>query len=140
MDSSNSIYTGFKFEENGHPALAVINSNLKHLKERYAYKYAVFIQIIPDTFNAMGHPEAEEYDYLSNIEKEIIEYLETQTESLHVGHTTLYRKREIIFYTKATEQVKSFLNYYLPTVERENTFDIKLDEEWENVSGFYEQL
>ncbi|HVG40829.1 MAG TPA: DUF695 domain-containing protein [Chitinophagaceae bacterium] len=140
MESKNAIYTGFQFEVNGYPALAVINTDLKNLEDKASYSYSVFIEVIPDVFNEMGHPEGEEYDRLTEIEKEIMEYLEGQTESVHVGHTTVYRKREIIFYTKEPEKVRSFLNYYLPESGKEASFDIESDPAWEDVSGFYEQI
>ena len=140
MKSENATYTGFEFEIEGYPALAIINADLKGLKDKFQYLYSVFIQIIPDTFNENGHPEGEEYEYLNEVEKKIIEYMEEQTESLHVGHTTLYRAREIIFYTKNRNEVEAFLEFFLPNIERESSFDIEQDPEWESVSAFYELL
>jgi hypothetical protein len=140
MKSSNSVYTGFEFEADGFPALAIINKDLKEFAEKSAYRDSVFIEIIPDRFNELGQPEVEEYDYLNDIEKDIIEYLESQTKTVHVGHTTLFRKREIIFYTAEAEKVQSFLEHFLPTVERENYFEIEEDTRWENVSAFYDLL
>ncbi|MEO6069222.1 MAG: DUF695 domain-containing protein [Chitinophagaceae bacterium] len=140
MDSSNATYSGFQFEDNGHPAVAIINSDLKNFSDKSDYNYSVFIEIIPDVYNEMGHPEGAEYDQLTKIEKEIIEYLEGQTKSVHIGHTTAYRKREIIFYTGEPEQVRSFLNYFLAESGRETFFEIESDPAWEDVSGFYEQL
>jgi hypothetical protein len=140
MNSNNSTYTGFKFEMDGFPALAIINSDLKKLEQRFDYGYSVFIEIIPDVYNEDGHPEDAEFEYLLEIEKKIIEYLESETSTLHVGHITQYRKREIIFYTKKPEPVNDFLNYFLPTIEREHSFEIEPDKEWEQVAGFYEQL
>ena len=140
MKSETATYTGFEFEVDGFPALAIINSDLKKLENKSQYPYSVFIQIIPDRFNENGHPEEEEYDYLNEVEKKIIEYLEEQTQSVHVGHTTIYRAREIIFYTKDREVVETFLEFFLETVERENSFEIEDDAEWENVSAFYELL
>jgi hypothetical protein len=66
--------------------------------------------------------------------------LESQTRSVHVGHTTVYRRREIIFYTKDPEPVQAFLEHYLSTIERENSFEIESDKDWQNVSAFYELL
>ena len=140
MNSNKSTYSGFKFEMDGFPALAIINTDLKNNSERAQYGYSVFIEIVPDSFDENGHPDEAEFDYLLDIEKKIIEYLESQTETVHVGHTTLFRKREIIFYTKKPEPVNDFLNYFLPTIERENNFEIEPDAEWENVQAFYEQL
>lgn len=139
MKSESATYTGFEFEVDGYPALAIINSNLKNA-EWQKYPYSVFIQISPDTYNENGHPEGEEHDYLNEIEKKIIEYLETQTQTVHVGHTTVYRSREIIFYTKDKEAVESFLEHFLSTIERENNFEVEQDEDWANVSAFYELL
>ncbi len=140
MNSEKATYTGFEFEVEGHPAVAIINMDLKMLENKSAYPYSVFITMIPDSFNENGHPINEEYDYLNEVEKQIISYLESQTESLHVGHTTLYRAREIIFYTKDRNGVESFLEVYLPTTEREHDFEIESDPEWNNVSAFYELL
>ena len=140
MSSNNSNYTGFKFEMDGFPALAIINTDLKDREDRFQYSYSVFIEIIPDTFDENGHPDEAEFDYLLDAEKKIIEYLEGQTETVHVGHTTIFRKREIIFYTKKPEPVNDFLNFFLPTIERENNFEIEADGEWENVKAFYDQL
>jgi hypothetical protein len=140
MKSSNATYSGFEFEVDGYPALAIINSDLKKLENKSQYPYSVFIELVPDSFNENGHPEDEEYDYLNDVEKKIIEYLEDQTQTVHVGHTTLYRTREIIFYTKDREAVSNFLESFLETIERESSFDIEEDSNWENVSAFYELL
>lgn len=140
MKSTNATYTGFEFEIDGYPALAIINSDLKKMTDKTQYPYSVFIEIVPDTFNENGHPEEEEYDYLNEIEKKIIEYLEEHTQTVHVGHTTVYRAREIIFYTKEREAVENFLSFFLENIERENSFEIEQDEDWENVSAFYELL
>ena len=59
---------------------------------------------------------------------------------MHVGHITMYRSREIIFYTKDVEVVEKFLDYFLSTIERESSFDIEQDSDWDNVSTFYELL
>jgi len=140
MKSTNATYTGFEFEVDGFPAIAIINADLKNIKDRSAYANSVFIEIIPDAINEFGQPQQEEHDYLVEVEKKMIEYLEGQTQTVHVGHTTLYRKREIIFYTKEPQKVEGFLEYFLSTIERESRFEMEQDEEWENVSAFYELL
>lgn len=139
MKSENSTYTGFEFETEGYSAFAVINIDLKNA-DRQQYPYSVFIQLIPDSYNKNGHPSEEEDEYLIDIEKTIIEYLETQTQSVHVGHVTAYRSRQIIFYTKDNEAVENFLDYFLSTIERESSFDVEQDPDWDNVSAFYELL
>lgn len=139
MKSEKATYTGFEFEVDNYPALAIINSDLKNI-ERSKYPYSVFITIIPDSFNENGHPEGEEYDYLNEIEKSIITYLEEQTQTVHVGHTTVYRAREIIFYTKDREVVETFLEHFLPATERQCDYEIEDDREWSNVSAFYELI
>src|ERR1043165_7876404 len=140
MNSKTSTYTGFEFEVEGFPAIAIINKDLKDAAIHAGYPYSVFVEIIPDSFNEYGHPTETEFDYLTEVENKMIDYLEKQTTTVHVGHTTLYRKREIIFYTKEAEKVEGFLSYFLTTIERENYFEIEADKEWENVSAFYELL
>jgi hypothetical protein len=140
MSSKTATYTGFEFEVEGFPALAIINKNLADKTVQAGYPTAVLIEIIPDTYNEFGHPEEKEYDYLLDVEKKMIEYLEEQTATVHVGHTTAFRKREIIFYTKEVDKVDGFLNYYLSTIERENFYEMESDPEWNNVSAFYELL
>ncbi|HET7896352.1 MAG TPA: DUF695 domain-containing protein [Flavisolibacter sp.] len=140
MSSKTATYTGFEFEVEGFPALAIINKDLADKNVQVVYPNAVLIEIIPDSYNEFGHPEEKEYDYLLDVEKKMIEYLEEQTETVHVGHTTAFRKREVIFYTKDADKVDGFLNYYLSTIERENFYEIEADPEWKNVSAFYELL
>jgi len=140
MKSESSTYTGFEFEVDGYPAMAIINTDLKNLENRFAYNYSVFISIIPDAVNENGHPTEPEYEYLNEVEKDMIAYLENQTETVHVGHTTVFRGREIIFYTKDKELVDLFLENFLPGIERESSFDVEPDPEWENVEGFYELI
>jgi hypothetical protein len=140
MKSTDATYTGFEFEVEGFPAIAIINTDLKNLESRAQYGHSVFVDILPETFNENGHPDEKEYDYLIEVEKKMIEYLEGQTETVHVGHTTLYRKREVIFYTREPEKVEGFLEYFLSTIERENSFEVESDTAWENVAGFYELL
>jgi hypothetical protein len=139
MKSNNATYTGFEFEAEGYPAVAIINTDLRDLN-RAEYPYSVLISIVPDSYNEYGHPEGEEYDYLLDIEKIMIGYLEESTRTVHVGHTTLYRLREVIFYTKDREAVEQYLDNYLPAIERESSFQVEHDPEWVSVSDFYELL
>lgn len=140
MNSKTATYTGFQFEVDGLPALAIVNADVKSLENRSEYNYAVFIDIEPIEYNENGHPEGEEYEYLIEVEKNILENLEVEGETIHIGHTTLPLKREIILYTKVPQKVEDFLNVYLPKIKRESYFEIMEDERWENVEGFYEQL
>ena len=140
MNSEKATYTGFEFEVDGYPALAIINADLKQPESRSRYDHCVFIDIVPDNINENGHPDEDEYDYLIQVEKNIIAYLEEQTETVHVGHTTVYRKREIIFYTKEPEKVEAFLDHFLSQVEREYAIDIEPDADWEQVSAFYDLI
>ena len=140
MSSSSATYTGFEFDVEGFPAIAIINKDLNNRDLQSAHPHSVFIELVPDTMNEYGHPQQEEYDYLVEAEQKMIEYLESQTLSVHVGHVTLYRMLQIIFYTKEPEKVEGFLNYFLSTIERENNLEIEADPEWESVSAFYELL
>jgi len=110
MKSESAIYTGFEFEVDGFPAFAIINTDLKNANKKQ-YPYSVFIQIIPDACNESGHPEEQEDEYLVETEKKIIEYLESQTQTVHVGHVTIFRSREIIFYTNDIQVVENFQNF-----------------------------
>jgi hypothetical protein len=139
MKSETSIYTGFEFEADGFPAFAIINTDLKNTNKK-EYPYSVFVRIVPDSFNENGQPEQAEDEYLVEIEKKIIEYLETQTRSVHVGHVTIFRSREIVFYTNDDGVVTTFLNHFLATIERESDFEIEEDENWDNVAAFYDLL
>ena len=140
MKSETATYTGFEFEVEGYPALVIINADLKKIEDKSQYPHSVFIGIVPDNYNDFGHPVGEEYEYLNEVEKKIIHYLEEQTHTVHVGHTTIYRMREVIFYTSEKDEVESFLNSFLETIGRETTFEIEEDSEWENVSAFYDMI
>ena len=139
MKSDKATYTGFEFEVEGYPAMAIINTDLKNI-DRTRYNYSVFITIVPDSYNEYGHPVGEEYDFLNEIEKSIISYLEEQTQTVHVGHTTIFRAREIILYTKEDLAVENFLEHFLPATERVTSYEIEEDPDWNNVSAFYELI
>jgi len=139
MKSESATYTGFEFEADGYPAFAIINTDLKGVQKEQ-FPYSVFIQVVPDNYNENGHPEEEEDEYLVEIEKKIIEYLESQTRSVHVGHVTSFRSREIIFYTNDEGVVETFLDHFLSTIERESSFETEEDLTWNNVSTFYDLL
>jgi hypothetical protein len=140
MSSSTSTYTGFEFDVDGFPAVAIINKDLADQSKQARYSNAVFIELTPDVYNEFGHPEQAEYDYLVEAEKKMIDYLEGQTQTVHVGHVTLNRKLQIIFYTAEPDKVEGFLNYFLETIERQTHLETERDTEWEGVSAFYELL
>ena len=138
--SNTTTYTGFEFEAEGFPAIAIINKDLSERDKQKDYSTVLFIEIVPDAYNDYGHPEQAEYDYLVEMEKKMIDYLEGQTQTVHVGHVTMYRLLQIIFYTKEAEKAEGFLNYFLSTIERQTSLETEQDPEWENVSAFYELL
>lgn len=140
MSHKTATYTGFEFEVEGFPAVAIINKDLADKAVQARFPQAVLIEIIPDSYNEFGHPDEAEYDLLLAAEKQMIDYLEEQTTTVHVGHTTAFRKREVIFYTNDPEKVEVFLEHFLPQVERETYFEIEADPDWQNVSAFYELL
>ena len=140
MDSNNATYTGFEFEVEGFPAIAIINKDLNDREVQAQYPHGIFIEIVPDSYNETGHPDQAEYDYLVEAEKKMIEYLEGQTQTVHVGHVTLYRMLQVIFYTREPEKAEGFLNYFLTTIEREFHLELEADGQWEGVSAFYELL
>jgi len=139
MKSESATYTGFEFEADGYPAFAIINTDLKSVNKEQ-FPYSVFIQLVPDAYNENGHPLEQEDEYLVGVEKKIIEYLESQTRSVHVGHVTTFRSREIIFYTNDEGVVETFLDHFLSSVERESSFETEEDTTWNNVSAFYDLL
>ena len=140
VNSNTATYTGFEFDVEGFPAVAIINKDLKDPQVQQGYPHSVFIELVPDAYNEIGHPVETEYDYLVDAEKKMIDYLESQTQSVHVGHITLYRMLQVIFYTKEPEKVEGFLNYFLSTIEREHQLEIEPDTRWNAVSAFYDLL
>lgn len=138
--SKEATYTGFEFDVEGFPAVAIINKDLAERSRQAAYHTGIFIEITPDAYNEFGHPEQSEYDYLVDAEKKMIDYLESQTATVHVGHVTLYRMLQVIFYTAEPEKAEGFLSYFLSTLERTTNLEMERDAEWENVSAFYELL
>ncbi len=140
MNSKTATYTGFEFDVEGFPAVAVINKDLADKAVQAAYPSSIFIEIVPDSFNDVGQPKEEEFDYMVEAEKKMIDYLEGQTKTVHVGHISSYRKLEVIFYTGEPEKAEGFINYFLSTIERESAVEIEEDKDWNNVSAFYELL
>ena len=107
-----------------------------HAPLQIHFPYSVFIEIVPDHYSENGHPTEQEYDFLNEIEKSIISYLEEQTATVHVGHVTVYRARQIILYTHDKEAVENFLDHFLQATERENGLEADMIDSFFTVSFF----
>jgi hypothetical protein len=109
MNSKTSTYTGFEFEIDDFPAVAIINKDLADKSIQAKYSSSIFIEVIPDSLNEHGHPKEAEYDYLVDIEKKMMDYLEDQTGTVHVGpHYQLPQTGNYFLYQRAPESRRIF--------------------------------
>ena len=69
MSSNTATYTGFEFDVDGFPAIAIINKDLNNREVQSAHPHSVFIELTPD-------------------EKIVVEILK-EIESLHIDELNM---------------------------------------------------
>ena len=135
MDYNEALFKGFEFEVDDFPAFAIINSIVDDFERKADYPISVFIGIEPEQINNNGHPTEEEADYLEVLESGLLEKLR-ELDVIYVGHTTIARKREIIFYIPNDEILIALFEEWATTTNRSTDVDIEEDAEWENIEAF----
>jgi hypothetical protein len=135
-------FTTLKFELDGKPCEAVINSQYRDFKGKTLYPLSLFIMINTIDQDKNGHPTEKEAVEFYNLQTRIIAELSSAFRYCHVGTTTMTGYRDIILYigSKDQEQATAILNKIKEGNERFKSYTFEADPEWEAVASFYEAL
>lgn len=137
-------YPGDRFDviehtdDNGY--LTFITANFAY--QGYAFKnlFPWFIRItLPlEEYNENGHPTQEEAEVLNSFEDYLESVLKAQGITHYIGRTTLYKKRELLYYVSDPEQARAALKEVVngPDTSRSFHFAVENDAAWRQVAYF----
>ncbi len=133
-DSKWSILNG---EQNGQPMFIRKNESAKILASHPDYSYRVGIAIPLLDPNEQGLPSNDEMESLNRIEDKLIEFLESNQDSLQVLSITTNRMQEFVFYTRnpqGSQMAVEKLKLETPTYELQ--YYVEEDKKWKLYQQF----
>lgn len=135
-------FTSLKFEVEGKPAIAVINTQYKNFQGRSLFPVSLFITINTKDQDKDGHPTEKEAAIFHALQTKIIAALSSDFVYAHAGTTTMFGYRDILLYIHAKDQEKAaaILDKIKDGNERFVSYTFEQDPEWEAVASFYEAL
>ena len=130
------------FEMDGRPSKAVINLKYKNFGNKKAFPLSLFITINTVDKDSIGFPTNKEDTLFHQLEDEILAKLTPSGNYCYVGTTTIYGYRDILFFIKPKDKIKS--EKILKTIQKKNSRiqskTFHNDPEWESVAEFYEAI
>lgn len=136
------MFTSLKFEFEGKPCEAVINSQYKNFKSKALFPLSLFIMITTKDQDKNGHPTEKEASVFYDLQTKIIARLSSEFRYCHVGTTTMDGYRDIMLYIndKDREKATEILNQLKGENDRIASYTFEPDAEWEAVASFYEAV
>lgn len=130
----NSKYEGIKFNVGEEKCIAVINQYFKNFKQKDKFPYSLWITV--ETKDKSGYPGEIESNKFITLEDSIISKISCMTPFCYIGHTTRKGYREIIIYVSDKNKTIGIMDNLNNELKAKLKFDIQIDINWENVSGF----
>lgn len=128
-------------DENGY--LTFITANFAYKNFKYTNEFPWFLKIIINVndYNENGHPEDEEAEILNSFEDFLDSNIKALTIAHYIGRTTLYKKREILYYLQEADKAEQFFNDLKKGTDaiRDFQFVIENDTTWNNVKDILEK-
>ena len=125
-----------EYEEDGLPAIMVINSSLKTFEPREVFSWNLSILIQFDELNDNGMPKKEETDLLLPFEETMDTELKgndkNKPNSLFLARVTWNGTRELIYRVYDPEIVNTYLQNTIESKKYPREFDFRMefDEKW----------
>jgi hypothetical protein len=123
---------------------------LTFITANFAYKGYAFKNLFPwfiritlplEEYNENGHPTLEEAEVLNSFEDYLDSILKARSITHYIGRTTLYKKRELLYYVSDPEQAREALKAVIngPDTLRDFQFAVENDAAWRQVAYFLEK-
>jgi len=140
-------YPGDRFDviehTDAHGYLTFITANFAYAGYAFKNLFPWFIRItLPlEEYNENGHPTQEEAEVLNSFEEHLDSILKTRGITHYIGRTTLYKKRELLYYVSDPEQAREALWELIngPDATRSFHFAVENDAAWKQVAYFLER-
>lgn len=136
------MFTSLKFELDGKPCVAVINTQYKDFKSKSLFPLSLFIMINTKDQDKNGHPTEKEASVFYDLQTKVIARLSSEFRYCHVGTTTMNGYRDILLYIneKDREKATEILNQLKGENDRIASYTFEPDPGWEAVASFYEAV
>jgi len=126
------------------------NGYLTFITANFAYQGYAFKNLFPwfiritlplEEYNENGHPTQEEAEVLNSFEDYLDTILKARGITHYIGRTTLYKKRELLYYVSDPDQAKAALKEVIngPDSLRPFQFAVENDASWRQVAYFLEK-
>lgn len=138
-DTENDAYSILEAElESGSMLVAVVNTNLLNWDRQASHPWLAIMTIKYDGSNNNGMPNNTDYEYLGNIEEEIMTFLKAKDGHLNVGRQTSKNERAIYFACKDFREPSKVFNEIQKKYgeKYEIEFEIYKDKYWQTFERF----
>ena len=126
------------------------NGYLTFITANFAYAGYAFKDLFPwfiritlplEEYNENGHPTHDEAEVLNSFEDYLESILKTRGITHYIGRTTLYKKRELLYYVSDPDQAQAALREAInrPDTFRDFQFAVENDAGWRQVAYFLER-
>jgi|WetSurMetagenome_2_1015567.scaffolds.fasta_scaffold17451_2 hypothetical protein len=134
---NNSQYSVIRFKINDEECFATINQYFNNFKYKSDFPYSLWISVETKDKNTNGRPTDKEAELYNDLEDSIVRQFDTKTPYCYIGRTTRNGFREIIFYVSDRDLASTLMDVYIGEnkYDRKIEYDIRLDKNWESVSG-----
>ncbi len=135
-------FTTLKFELEGKPCEAVINTQYKDYKFKSMFPLSLFLMVNTLEKDKNGHPTEKEAIAFLELQSRIMRELSNAFLCNHVGTTKMTGYRDIMIYINSKDQEKAaaVLNKIKGEDKRFVSYTFEEDPEWEAVASFYEAV
>ena len=134
---NNSQYSVIRFKINDEECFATINQYFNNFKYKSDFPCSLWITVETKDKNTNGHPTDQEAELYNSLEDSIVLQFDTKTPYCYIGRTTRNGYREIMFYVSDRDLAAKLMDEYIKEskYDRKIEYDIRLDKNWESVSG-----
>jgi hypothetical protein len=140
-------YPGDRFDviehtdDNGYLTFITANFAYKGFAFKQQFPWFVRITLPLEEYNENGHPTEDEAEALNTFEDYVESILKARSITHYIGRTTLYKKRELLYYVSDPVVAKAALEEVTEESEawRKFQFAVENDAAWRQVAYFLEK-
>lgn len=134
-------YPGEKFDvveqtdKDGYLTFVTVNFAYRDFRYKDSFPWFMKITMKVNAYNENGHPEEEEAEVLNSFEDFLDATIKEHGIAHYIGRTTLYKKREILYYVDDPGKIKAALENVQHGADAVRDFQLTLEKDpaWRNV-------
>jgi hypothetical protein len=141
MDETADNFAVLQGEVDGHPVIAVLNRQSISAERKKRTPWFVSIVTFFETTAAEGMPPAQDVLDLSAWEDRLHGIITAACpNAVYVGRVTGNGQRELMYYVEEPDAVINVLKGAEPQESRPFSFQVRIDDDWSEVSAYVEAI